>query len=734
MMEIMTMTMITITKKKPNAGDEGEEEVIGEEEEGVGTATENQQDGDDEANMGDEDEEVVGEEEGEEEEDHFGKGGEEEEEEEENPSSSKEKEKKKKAGVRFEEEEEEEEVVEDLPPPRKPPTQNTLTCPSCGSTDIESHEASGASICTECGVVVEENAIVSSVEYVEGSNGQSGMVGKFVAQNRSKAYSGGSGMPGAYGFGRDSREQTLANGRRRIQDVASALRLGSHFVDTAHRLFTLAVEKNFTQGRRKAPVTAACLYIACRMEKSQHMLIDFSDALQVNVYVLGTYFLKLRRLLSLEKYMSIIDPALYVYRFAAHLGFDDKANAVSLTAVRLVGRMKRDWIVAGRRPAGICAAALLIAARAHGFDRYKHDVTKVLRVCGMTVANRLRDFERTPASALTLEQFDDSDVELEYEADPPIFTQNRIKEARALAIQENNVALLTSGALDDPSGGKRATQWREPLKENETQKGFTELYKSLHEELEQDTEEARKAKLNGDTEDKGGNDGKSGRRKSPRRKAQSEDTSPKSEKPSTRQLQVVNNDRHPSLAMIRYPLGNNRKPLVLPQQATSEELQPPTQPTEQKINLDKWKKDLPAFAADEMDELFRDDDEVAQKEAIFNTMNKEYIESQERKESERLSAEASKKDREAEDAAQAEGRARYLTGRRKRKRGDGEAPTTQEALLATVSARKISRKINYDAMSAIFDDAGSFSTDLLDDGPGAPSDSTAVFDPMFEVV
>jgi len=209
---------------------------------------------------------VVGEEEGEEEEDHFGKGGEEEEEEE-NPSSSKEKEKKKKAGVRFEEEEEEEEVVEDLPPPRKPPTQNTLTCPSCGSTDIESHEASGASICTECGVVVEENAIVSSVEYVEGSNGQSGMVGKFVAQNRSKAYSGGSGMPGAYGFGRDSREQTLANGRRRIQDVASALRLGSHFVDTAHRLFTLAVEKNFTQGRRKAPVTAACLYIACRMEK-----------------------------------------------------------------------------------------------------------------------------------------------------------------------------------------------------------------------------------------------------------------------------------------------------------------------------------------------------------------------------------------------------------------------------------------------------------------------------------
>jgi transcription factor IIIB subunit 2 len=201
-----------------------------------------------------------------------------------------------------------------------------------------------------------------------------------VSATSSKAYtgSGGAGRGGRYGFSRASRETTLANGRRRIQDVASRLRLGSHYVDAAHRLFTIAVEKNFVQGRRTTHVVAACLYIACRQEKSQHMLIDFSDALQVNVYVLGTCFLKFRRLLGLK--LEIIDPALFVYRFAAHLDLDEKANAVALTALRLVGRMKRDWIVAGRRPAGICAAALLIAARAHGFSRHHQDVTKILRV------------------------------------------------------------------------------------------------------------------------------------------------------------------------------------------------------------------------------------------------------------------------------------------------------------------------------------------------------------------
>ena len=171
---------------------------------------------------------------------------------------------------------------------------SNLFCPNCGSREIEMHDASGASVCTDCGVVVEENAIVSSVEFVDGAGGSSSMVGQFVSATSSKAFTGApaGGGPGGlrggrYGFSRDSRETTLANGRRRIQDVASRLRLGSHFVDSAHRLFTVAVEKNFVQGRRTTHVVAACLYIACRQEKSQHMLIDFSDALQVNVSFLS---------------------------------------------------------------------------------------------------------------------------------------------------------------------------------------------------------------------------------------------------------------------------------------------------------------------------------------------------------------------------------------------------------------------------------------------------------------
>ena len=183
-------------------------------------------------------------------------------------------------------------------------------CPNCNSSNIESLGPSASSVCTDCGIIVEENTIVSSVEFVEGAGGSSSMVGQFVGANSSRGFGTGGRRGGQYGFSRQSRENTLASGKRRIQEVAALMRLGPHYVDSAHRLFTVAVERNFVQGRRRAHVIAACLYTSCRQEKSQHMLIDFSDALQINVYTLGTCFLKFRRLLGLKS--EIIDPALYI--------------------------------------------------------------------------------------------------------------------------------------------------------------------------------------------------------------------------------------------------------------------------------------------------------------------------------------------------------------------------------------------------------------------------------------
>ena len=47
-------------------------------------------------------------------------------------------------------------------------------------------------------------------------------------------------------------------------------------------------------------VAGACLYVYCRQDKQPYMLIDISDALQINVFTLGTVFLQLCRVLRLD--------------------------------------------------------------------------------------------------------------------------------------------------------------------------------------------------------------------------------------------------------------------------------------------------------------------------------------------------------------------------------------------------------------------------------------------------
>lgn len=441
-------------------------------------------------------------------------------------------------------------------------------------------------------------------------------------------------------------------------------------------------------------MVATCLYVTCRQEKSQHMLIDFSDALQVNVYTLGNCFLKFRRLLGLK--LDVIDPALYVYRFAAHLELGEKANAVALTALRIVGRMKRDWIVVGRRPAGICAAALLISSRAHGFHREQYDVTRILRICGMTVNKRLREFECTPSSSLSLEQF--HTVDIEAEADPPIYTRNKYREARAKAIQDRNMPLLTSGDLDDPRHGKRKASWRNHVKDTEESQELDELYQKLEKEMKTVNNENKNDSTNGQANIE--------------TSIKNSDENRIISKVGTNEAEssqiVVQRNNKVALTdtySIKYPNSGRGKPLQLPDQALADELAASTQPYEGKIDLTEWKSDMPESDMQEIDKLFRSDNEVAQKEAVFNSLNKDYLLKQEEK-----------KKNELDEATEKTKNGQGKRGR-KRKNADGEM-TTEEALMASVEAKKTSRKINYDAMSSIFDDDGDFAKDQLEDGAG----------------
>ncbi|XP_066392850.1 transcription factor IIIB 70 kDa subunit-like [Miscanthus floridulus] len=170
----------------------------------------------------------------------------------------------------------------------------------------------------------------------------------------------------------------------------------------------IALDRSFTMGRRTTHVAAACLYIACRQSKKAYLLIDFSDYLQINVYVLGAVFLQLCQVLLLSEHpfiQKLIDPSLFIHRFTERLLFPRRDKAVSDTALRIVASMKRDWMQTGRKPSGLCGAALYIAALSHGYNYTKADIVSVVHVCEATLMKRLIEFENTDSGSLTIEEF-----------------------------------------------------------------------------------------------------------------------------------------------------------------------------------------------------------------------------------------------------------------------------------------------------------------------------------------
>jgi len=209
-------------------------------------------------------------------------------------------------------------------------------------------------------------------------------------------------------------------------------------VEMAKKCYLIAADQKFLQGRKTKLIVGIILYSLCRQNKTMHLLIDFSDVLETNLYVLGNLYLKLIKLLHLK--IPQIDPSLFIQRFCNKLKLGDQSNQISNTALKILQSMKRNWLHLGRRPNGLCGAAILIAASCHQKKRSLEEIVDVVHVCNGTIKKRINEFSLTPASNVTKEELDnipiiDSDtfekmMEDDRGMDPPSYIYNRLKDMK----------------------------------------------------------------------------------------------------------------------------------------------------------------------------------------------------------------------------------------------------------------------------------------------------------------
>lgn len=324
-------------------------------------------------------------------------------------------------------------------------------------------------------------------------------------------------------------------------------------------------------------------------------------------------------------------------RFATKLEFGDKTHEVTMTAQRLVQRMMKDSIHSGRRPSGLCGAALLIAARMHDYSRTPMDIVRIVKIHESTLRKRLIEFGDTPSSMLTLDEF--MAVDLEAEQDPPAF-----KAAR-----------------------KRDKERLQKLPEHEAE--FTDLQREIDNYLDQEL-----------------------RRGSKKRKSDMSENEETDKFIRSSTLDVINQclgenadepsaDRKcsggiaPDIAAMCAPvaIADYKK-----NDAENEEANP----------NDTSELDIEGLDDDEIDGYIMTEDESKYKDEMWNKLNADYLKEAKAKE-ERLARERE------------EGKPDKKKRRVSRKKNIGPSNTAGEAIEKMLQEKKISTKINYEILKTL---------------------------------
>lgn len=269
-----------------------------------------------------------------------------------------------------------------------------MRCMKCGINEIKFNFSEGKIICGFCGFLMEENLSNPDLSFEGKMRGNFSVNGQFIRNSRDSTSINKNKF----------NDIILSSAKRKINQMSHSLKLKGSYQDEAMKFFILAIQKGFSNGKKFQNLCASSLYAVCRRKKTHHLLVDFSDITQIQTNKIGTVFLKFTRTLNIS--VPVVDPSLYIGRFVTGLQIGNKTERVGMSALRLIARMKREWVSTGRRPSGLCGAAILLATKLHGIKKTQKEISDIVRIGDVVIKSRLKEICKTSISNLTIEEID----------------------------------------------------------------------------------------------------------------------------------------------------------------------------------------------------------------------------------------------------------------------------------------------------------------------------------------
>ena len=291
-------------------------------------------------------------------------------------------------------------------------TEDTTTCPECNGR-LETDTEHGETVCSECGLVVEEDSIDRGPEWrafdsTERDN-KSRVGAPTTKMMHDKGLSTNIGWQDKDAYGkslssrqrqkmqrlrtwnerfrtRDSKERNLKQALGEIDRMSSALGLPENVRETASVIYRRALNENLLPGRSIEGVATAAVYAAARQAGVPRSLDEVHTVSRIDKMELTRTYRYVVRELGLE--VAPADPESYIPRFASDLDLSDEAEN---RARRLIVAAREDGLLSGKSPVGLAAAAVYAAALLCNEKVTQSEVSEVANISEVTIRNRYKE-------------------------------------------------------------------------------------------------------------------------------------------------------------------------------------------------------------------------------------------------------------------------------------------------------------------------------------------------------
>jgi transcription initiation factor TFIIB len=291
-----------------------------------------------------------------------------------------------------------------------------VKCVECGSRDLYYDEKRGERLCSDCGLLVEENIVDHDAEWRNFGQDSGGDKSRVGAPKSVLSHDGGlqttidwqnrdySGAPlksrtksQMYRMRKwqqrsrtqNARERNLQIALNRMEMICSKLGFPITVSERAATIYRKALANNLVRGRSIEAIVAACIYIANQQLETARTVDDISKVSNLGPKEIGRTYRDIKRRLMIKT--PVPDPNIYIDRFCSELGMN---SAAKTKAIELVNEADRLELTHGKSPSGVAAAAIYIAGQLTKQVRTQREIADTTNVTEVTIRNRYKQLTK----------------------------------------------------------------------------------------------------------------------------------------------------------------------------------------------------------------------------------------------------------------------------------------------------------------------------------------------------